>query len=66
VHYRILKTELSTFLALVQVSVTLLLKADDLFILKKLNELTAQLATVFGLAIKTVEKPDQEAGLAAF
>jgi hypothetical protein len=41
VHYCIPEAELSTFLALVQASVTLLLKADDLFTPKKLNELAA-------------------------
>jgi hypothetical protein len=58
VHYYISKAELSTFSALVQASVALLLKADDLFTLKKLDKLTAQLAIALGLAIKTVEKPD--------
>jgi hypothetical protein len=58
VYYCILKAELSTFLALVQASVTLLLKADDLFTLKKLNKLAAQLITAFGSAIETVEKLD--------
>jgi hypothetical protein len=57
-YYRISEAELSTFLALVQASVTLLLKADNLFILKELNKLAAQLAIALGLAIKTVKKPD--------
>jgi hypothetical protein len=65
VHYYILETELSTFLALVQASVALFLKADDLFILKKLDKLVAQLVTALGLAIETVRKPDQEADSAA-
>jgi hypothetical protein len=58
VHYYILEVKLNTFLALVQASVALLLKADDLFIFKKLDKLTAQLATALGLAIETVKKPD--------
>jgi hypothetical protein len=58
VHYRIPKAELSTFLALVQASVALLLKADDLFTSKKLDELATQLATALGSAIETVGKPD--------
>jgi hypothetical protein len=57
-HYRILKAELNTFLALVQASVALLLKADNLFTSKKLNKLTAQLAIALSLAIETIEKPD--------
>jgi hypothetical protein len=57
-HYRILEAEFSTFLALVQASVTLLLKADNLFTPKKLDKLAAQLATALGLAIETVRKPD--------
>jgi hypothetical protein len=65
VYYRILKTELSTFLALIQASVTLLLKANDLFTSKKLNKLAAQLAIALGSAIETVGKPDQGAGPAA-
>jgi hypothetical protein len=65
VHYRIPETELSTFLALVQASVALLLKADNLSILKELDKLAAQLATTLSLAIETIEKPDQEAGSAA-
>jgi hypothetical protein len=58
VYYYILEAELNTFSALVQASVTLLLKADDLFILKKLDKLAAQLAIALGSAIKTVRKPD--------
>ena len=65
VHYCILKAELSTFSALVQASVALLLKADDLFTLRELDKLAAQLAIALGLTIKTVEKPDQGAGSAA-
>jgi hypothetical protein len=57
-HYYILETELSTFSALIQASVTLLLKADNFFTAKKLNKLTAQLAIALSLAIKTVKKPD--------
>jgi hypothetical protein len=57
-HYHILKAKLSTFSALVQASVTLLLKADNLFTSKKLDKLAAQLATALGLVIETVEKPD--------
>jgi hypothetical protein len=57
-HYRILEAELSTFLALVQASVALLLKTDNLFTPKELDKLVAQLATALGSAIKTVEKPD--------
>jgi hypothetical protein len=64
-YYRILETELSTFLALVQASVTLLLKADNLFTPKELDKLVAQLATALGLAIETVKKPDRGAGPAA-
>jgi hypothetical protein len=64
-HYCILEAELSTFLALVQASVTLLLKADNLFTPKKLDKLAAQLAIALGSAIKTVKKPDQGAGLVA-
>jgi hypothetical protein len=41
VHYCILKAKLSTFLALVQASVALLLKANDLFTSKELDKLTA-------------------------
>jgi hypothetical protein len=58
VHYRIPEAKLSTFSALIQASVALLLKADDLFTLKKLDELVAQLAITLGSAIETVEKPD--------
>jgi hypothetical protein len=58
VYYCILKAELNTVSALVQASVTLLLKADDLFTLKKLDKLTAQLAITLGLAIETIKKPD--------
>jgi hypothetical protein len=58
VHYYIPEAELSTFLALVQASVALLLKADNLFTSKELDKLAAQLATALGLAIKTVRKPD--------
>jgi hypothetical protein len=58
VYYRILKTELNTFLALVQASVTLLSKADNLFTFKELDKLAAQLATALSSAIKTVKKPD--------
>jgi hypothetical protein len=65
VHYHIPEAELNTFLALVQASVALLPKADDLFIPKELNELAAQLATALGSAIETVRKPDREASLAA-
>jgi hypothetical protein len=65
VHYRIPEAELSTFSALVQASVALLLKADNLFTLKKLDELAAQLTTALGSAIETVRKPDQGAGSAA-
>jgi hypothetical protein len=65
VHYCIPEAELSTFLALVQASVALLLKADDLSTLKELDKLAAQLATALGSAIETVGKPDQGAGLAA-
>jgi hypothetical protein len=65
VYYYILKTKLSTFLALIQASVTLLSKADNLFTSKKLDKLTAQLTTALSLAIKTIEKPDQGAGLIA-
>jgi hypothetical protein len=43
----------------------LLLKADNPFIFKKLNKLMVQLVITLSLAIKTVEKPDQEAGLTA-
>jgi hypothetical protein len=57
-HYYILKAELNTFLALIQASVTLLPKADNLSTPKKLDKLATQLATVLGLAIKTVKKPD--------
>jgi predicted regulator of Ras-like GTPase activity (Roadblock/LC7/MglB family) len=64
-HYRIPKAKLSTFLALVQASVVLLLKADNLSTPKELNKLAAQLATALSLAIKTVEKLDQGASLAA-
>jgi hypothetical protein len=64
-HYRISETELSTFLALIQASVALLPKADNLFTLKKLNKLAAQLAIVLSTAIKTIRKPDQGAGPAA-
>jgi hypothetical protein len=58
VYYCILEAELSTFLALVQASVALLLKANDLFTPKELDKLAAQLVTALGLAIKTVKKPD--------
>jgi hypothetical protein len=57
-HYRILEAELSTFSALVQASVALLLKADNLFTPKELDKLVAQLATALGSAIETVGKPD--------
>jgi hypothetical protein len=57
-HYHISETELSTFLALIQASVTLLSKTDNLFTPKKLNKLTAQLAIALGSAIETVKKPD--------
>jgi hypothetical protein len=57
-YYCILKAELSIFLTLVQASVTLLLKANNLFTPKKLNKLAAQLAIALGLAIETIEKPD--------
>jgi hypothetical protein len=57
-HYCILEAELNTFLALVQASVALLLKANNLFTPKKLDKLAAQLATALGSAIETVEKPD--------
>jgi hypothetical protein len=36
----------------------LLLKANDLFTLKKLDKLAAQLAIALGLAIETVKKLD--------
>jgi hypothetical protein len=65
VHYRIPEAELSTFSALVQASVALLPKADDLSTPKELDELAAQLATALGSAIETVGKPDQGAGSAA-
>jgi hypothetical protein len=65
VYYCILEAKLSTFLALVQASVTLLLKANNLFISKELDKLTAQLTTALSSAIKIVEKPDQGAGSAA-
>jgi hypothetical protein len=58
VYYYILKTKLSTFLALVQASVTLFLKAANLFTSKKLDKLITQLAIALSLAIKTVKKPD--------
>jgi hypothetical protein len=58
VYYRILEAKLNTFLALIQASVALLLKADDFFTLKELDELAAQLAIVLGLAIEIVKKPD--------
>ena len=64
-HYRIPEAELSTFSALVQASVALLPKADNLFTPKELDKLAAQLAIALGLAIETVGKPDQGAGLAA-
>jgi hypothetical protein len=64
-HYRISKAELSTFLALVQASVVLLPKANNLFTPKELDKLAAQLVIALGLAIKTVGKPDRGAGLAA-
>jgi hypothetical protein len=64
-HYRILKAKLSTFSALIQASVALLSKADNLFTPKKLNKLVVQLAIALGSAIKTVRKPDQGAGPAA-
>jgi hypothetical protein len=57
-YYCILKAELNTFLALVQASVALLPKVDNLSTLKELDKLAAQLAIALGLAIKTVEKPD--------
>jgi hypothetical protein len=41
VYYCISEAELSTFLALVQASVVLLSKADDLFTSKELDELAA-------------------------
>jgi hypothetical protein len=65
VHYCILEAELNTFLALVQASVALLPKTNDLFIFKKLDKLAAQLTIALSSAIKTVGKPDQGAGLAA-
>jgi hypothetical protein len=40
-HYRISKAELSIFLALVQASVALLPKANNLFTSKELDKLTA-------------------------
>jgi hypothetical protein len=43
----------------------LLLKANNFFTLKKLDKLTAQLTIALSLAIKTVRKPDQRAGLTA-
>jgi hypothetical protein len=64
-HYRIPEAELSIFLALVQASVALLSKADNLFTPKELDKLAAQLATALGSAIETVGKPDQGAGPAA-
>jgi hypothetical protein len=64
-HYCIPEAELSTFLALVQASVTLLLKADNLFTPKKLNKLVTQLTTALSSAIETIEKPDQGTGPAA-
>jgi hypothetical protein len=64
-YYCISEAELSTFLALVQASVALLLKADNLFTPKELDKLATQLATALGSAIETVGKPDRGAGLAA-
>jgi hypothetical protein len=64
-HYHIPKAELSTFSALVQASVALLPKADNLFTPKELDELAAQLTTALGSAIETVGKPDQGTGPAA-
>jgi hypothetical protein len=58
IYYYILKAKLNTFLALIQASVTLLLKANNLFILKKLDKLVAQLAIALSLAIKTIRKLD--------
>jgi hypothetical protein len=64
-YYRIPEAELSTFSALVQASVALLPKADNLFTPKELDKLAAQLATALGSAIETVRKPDRGAGPAA-
>jgi hypothetical protein len=58
VYYHILETKLNIFLALVQVSVALLSKADNLSTPKELDKLVAQLATALGSAIKTIGKLD--------